>query len=96
MTSLVDEQDLVEPISMIVPRKSDTFQDDIYPETAAPIPALTGIDEDTQHTLLVSNDINNNLFSGGLVLWEKCYSHSTLNEDWIADPHIQAGLSKST
>ena len=27
---------------MIVPRKSDTFQDDIYPETAAPIPALTG------------------------------------------------------
>ena len=48
---------------MIVPRKSDTFQDDIYPETAAPIPALTGIDEDTQHALLVSNDINNQFFS---------------------------------
>jgi len=37
-------KDLVEPISMIVPRKSDTFQDDIYPETAAPIPALTAED----------------------------------------------------
>ena len=36
-------RDLVEPISMVVPRRqTDTFQDDIYPETAAPIPALTG------------------------------------------------------
>jgi coronin-2 len=37
-------KDLVEPISMIVPRKSEIFQDDIYPETAAPTPALTGED----------------------------------------------------
>ena len=36
-------KDRVEPISMIVPRKTDVFQDDIYPETAAPIPALTGV-----------------------------------------------------
>ena len=35
-------KDLVEPIAMIVPRKSDFFQDDIYPETAAPTPSLTG------------------------------------------------------
>ena len=35
-------KDLVEPISMIVPRKSEMFQDDIYPETAAPTPSLTG------------------------------------------------------
>ena len=35
-------RDMVEPISMVVPRKTDVFQDDIYPETAAPIPALTG------------------------------------------------------
>ena len=35
-------KDLVEPISMIVPRKTDVFQDDIYPETNAPIPALSG------------------------------------------------------
>ena len=35
-------KDMVEPISMVVPRKTDMFQDDIYPETAAPIPALTG------------------------------------------------------
>jgi len=34
-------RDLVEPVSMIVPRKSDTFQTDIYPETLAPLPALT-------------------------------------------------------
>ena len=26
----------------IVPRKSEIFQEDIYPETAAPAPALTG------------------------------------------------------
>lgn len=32
---------LCEPISMIVPRKTDRFHDDLYPETAAPIPSLT-------------------------------------------------------
>lgn len=31
----------VEPISFIVPRKSQVFQDDLYPDTAAPTPALT-------------------------------------------------------
>ena len=35
-------RDMVEPISMVVPRKTEIFQDDIYPETSAPIPALTG------------------------------------------------------
>ena len=35
-------KDFVEPIAMIVPRKSEMFQDDIYPETAAPTPSLTG------------------------------------------------------
>jgi len=35
-------KDLVEPISMIVPRKAEIFQDDIYPETAAPSPSLSG------------------------------------------------------
>ncbi|TRY68766.1 hypothetical protein TCAL_11657 [Tigriopus californicus] len=34
-------KDLIEPISMVVPRKSEMFQDDIYPETAAPTPSLT-------------------------------------------------------
>ena len=34
-------KDIIEPISMIVPRKSDRFQDDIYPETQAPVPSLT-------------------------------------------------------
>ncbi|EEC01727.1 Coronin, putative, partial [Ixodes scapularis] len=32
---------LCEPISMIVPRKSEQFQDDLFPDTAAPTPALT-------------------------------------------------------
>lgn len=32
---------ICEPISMIVPRKSDQFQDDLYPDTAAPSPALS-------------------------------------------------------
>ena len=35
-------KDEVEPISMIVPRKSNMFQADIYPDTAAPVPAITG------------------------------------------------------
>ncbi len=33
--------DGVQPLSFIVPRKSDAFQDDIFPDTAAPIPAHT-------------------------------------------------------
>ncbi|XP_028131173.2 coronin-2B isoform X2 [Diabrotica virgifera virgifera] len=32
---------LCEPISMIVPRKSDQFHEDLYPDTAAPKPALS-------------------------------------------------------
>ncbi|XP_018332075.1 coronin-2B isoform X2 [Agrilus planipennis] len=34
-------RDLCEPISMIVPRKSDQFHDDLYPDTAAPQPSLS-------------------------------------------------------
>jgi len=34
-------KDLCEPLTMIVPRKSDQFQEDIYPDTAAPTPSLT-------------------------------------------------------
>ncbi|CAI9735756.1 coronin-2B isoform X11 [Octopus vulgaris] len=34
-------KDLVEPVSMIVPRKSDQFQDDIFPPTASCVPSLT-------------------------------------------------------
>lgn len=32
---------MCEPIGMIVPRKSDQFHDDLYPDTAAPMPALS-------------------------------------------------------
>ncbi|XP_034247287.1 coronin-2B-like isoform X2 [Thrips palmi] len=32
---------MCEPVSMIVPRKSDQFQDDLFPDTAAPVPAMT-------------------------------------------------------
>ena len=34
-------KDVVEPISMIVPRKSNTFQEDIFPDTVGPWAALT-------------------------------------------------------
>ncbi|XP_076322678.1 coronin-2B-like isoform X2 [Tachypleus tridentatus] len=34
-------KELCEPISMIVPRKSEQFQYDLYPDTAAPTPAQT-------------------------------------------------------
>ncbi|XP_022251440.1 coronin-2B-like isoform X2 [Limulus polyphemus] len=34
-------KDLCEPVSMIVPRKSERFQEDLYPDTVAPTPALT-------------------------------------------------------
>ncbi|KAL1452712.1 hypothetical protein WDU94_006916 [Cyamophila willieti] len=37
-------RNMCEPISMIVPRKSDQFQDDLYPDTAAPVPALSASD----------------------------------------------------
>lgn len=32
---------LCEPVSMIVPRKSEQFQEDLFPDTAAPTPSLT-------------------------------------------------------
>ncbi|XP_073971921.1 coronin-2B-like isoform X2 [Rhodnius prolixus] len=35
---------MCEPISMIVPRKSDQFQDDLYPDTAAPLPTVSASD----------------------------------------------------
>ncbi|KAK7603505.1 hypothetical protein V9T40_003504 [Parthenolecanium corni] len=34
-------RNICEPISMVVPRKSDQFQDDLYPDTVAPVPALS-------------------------------------------------------
>ncbi|CAN9506582.1 unnamed protein product [Ophioblennius macclurei] len=49
---LVTLKGLIEPISMIVPRRSDTYQEDIYPMTAGTEPAMTatewlsGIDRD--------------------------------------------------
>ncbi|CAJ1049308.1 coronin-2B isoform X1 [Xyrichtys novacula] len=38
---LVTLKGLIEPISMIVPRRSDTYQEDIYPMTAGTEPALS-------------------------------------------------------
>lgn len=46
-----------EPISMIVPRKSEQFQADIFPNTAAPTPALTAeqwISGETRSPILFS------------------------------------------
>ncbi|NXS84758.1 COR2A protein, partial [Erpornis zantholeuca] len=38
---LIPTKNLIEPISMIVPRRSESYQEDIYPLTAAAQPALT-------------------------------------------------------
>ncbi|KAL7640836.1 UNVERIFIED_CONTAM: hypothetical protein RMT77_009111 [Armadillidium vulgare] len=38
---LLATKSFCEPISMIVPRKSDQFQPDLYPDTASPTPALS-------------------------------------------------------
>ncbi|NWZ85570.1 COR2A protein, partial [Poecile atricapillus] len=38
---LIPTKNLIEPISMIVPRRSESYQPDIYPLTAAAQPALT-------------------------------------------------------
>ncbi|GCB68693.1 hypothetical protein scyTo_0000929 [Scyliorhinus torazame] len=38
---LVTTKSLIEPVSMIVPRRSESYQDDIYPMTAAAQPAMT-------------------------------------------------------
>ncbi|XP_008921566.2 coronin-2A [Manacus vitellinus] len=38
---LIPTKGLIEPISMIVPRRSESYQEDIYPLTAAAQPALT-------------------------------------------------------
>lgn len=42
MRGLKLENTLIEPISFLVPRKSAEFQDDLYPETYAGEPVLTG------------------------------------------------------
>ncbi|NWY91459.1 COR2A protein, partial [Loxia curvirostra] len=41
---LIPTKSLIEPISMIVPRRSESYQADIYPLTAAAQPALTAAD----------------------------------------------------
>ncbi|XP_058158608.1 coronin-2A isoform X2 [Dasypus novemcinctus] len=38
---LVTTRGLIEPLSMIVPRRSESYQEDIYPPTAGPQPSLT-------------------------------------------------------
>ncbi|NXB60817.1 COR2A protein, partial [Struthidea cinerea] len=38
---LIPARGLIEPVSMIVPRRSESYQEDIYPLTAAAQPALT-------------------------------------------------------
>nr|AAH68206.1 Coro2a protein [Mus musculus] len=38
---LITTKSLIEPVSMIVPRRSESYQEDIYPPTAAAQPSLT-------------------------------------------------------
>jgi coronin-2 len=81
-------KDVVEPISMIVPRKSDSFQDDIYPETAAPVPALTG----RQTYFDTLGPYNKHLpSSGGVAGWQERQPCPSVYEDRLPDAHLQAG-----
>ncbi|KAK1174917.1 coronin-2A-like isoform X1 [Acipenser oxyrinchus oxyrinchus] len=41
---LVTTKSLIEPLSMIVPRRSESYQEDIYPMTAGSEPAMTAVE----------------------------------------------------
>ncbi|XP_042566455.1 coronin-2B [Clupea harengus] len=47
---LVGVKDLLEPLSLIVPRRSEGFQEDLYPPTAANEPAVTAAEWVEGHT----------------------------------------------
>uniref|UniRef100_A0AAY4AQ09 Uncharacterized protein n=1 Tax=Denticeps clupeoides TaxID=299321 RepID=A0AAY4AQ09_9TELE len=47
---LVGIKNLVEPVSLIVPRKSDGFQDDLFPPTAANEAAMSAAEWIQGHT----------------------------------------------
>ncbi|XP_076144539.1 coronin-2B [Alosa pseudoharengus] len=54
---VVGVKDLLEPLSLIVPRRAEGFQDDLYPPTAANEPALTAdqwVEGHTRGPLLMS------------------------------------------
>lgn len=53
-----------EPISMIVPRKSEQFQSDIFPDTAAPTPALSA------EEWMAGKNRNPILFNLKVIFWE--------------------------
>ena len=78
--------DLVEPISMIVPRKTDVFQDDIYTETNAPIPALSG-----NLYILFLVYFQTSICRGRLDIWEGRGPSPDLHEDGGQHQDLQAG-----
>ena len=54
---------LCEPISMIVPRKAEVFQEDIYPDTASGIPSMScdeWINGENREPILVSMKVSLN------------------------------------
>ena len=79
--------DLVEPISMIVPRKTDVFQDDIYTETNAPIPALSG----NFYFHCPSFIFKSSISRGRMDIWDRCDSSADLYEDGGQHQDLQAG-----
>jgi len=61
------ENKIVTPISFQVPRRSDLFQSDIYPDTAAPEPALTAEEYfagETKEPIYVSMKPGENKYAG--------------------------------
>ena len=52
---------ICEPISMIVPRKAEVFQEDIYPDTASGIPSMScdeWINDENREPILVSMKVS--------------------------------------
>ena len=78
--------DTVEPIHFCVPRKSEMFQDDIYPPTPGPDPALTAaewIAGQTKEPTLIS-------LEGGFVAKEKPeFAPSEVQKEEVAKPKTE-------
>ncbi|XP_021361493.1 coronin-2B-like isoform X3 [Mizuhopecten yessoensis] len=74
---LLAAKDIIEPISMIVPRKSDKFHDDIYPPTPSMIPSLSAdewISGQNREPILMS------LLDGSVTNSPKCTSANAVQK----------------
>ena len=72
---------LCEPISMIVPRKSTLFQNDLYPDTSAPTPAMTAdewLSGKNRQPIVMSMKVSDIVKNCALILKyiaDRCHNH---------------------